>query len=335
MSLYELHCPNCFSEDIKFGYQYNTKNHGSRTMFLCKACRFSFSETKKSFFQGLKKPISLIWQVLNARTEGMGLNAAARVYGISKNTIIDWETKFTGLYKILFIYSITSSFLELITEGDEFYTKIRKNVPQEESAGWTIVLMDRASRFIWELTCGKKDRKLFKKAIKTMQILVNQTQDITLLTDGERRYGKFLFEVCHELIRTGKVGRPRKTLPKGVRVRVKNKGSQANKKGPKRPKYQAPLPEHPETVNTIENKEIHANHVEANNSAMRRKCSVFRRKTNTYAKSTTGLQRILNVYWVMHNFMRTHFTTRKVPALALGLLKKRLTPKELFSIQYA
>jgi len=116
---------------------------------------------------------------------------------------------------------------------------------------------------------------------------------------------------------------------------VKNKGSQSHKKGPKRPKYQAPLPEHPETVNAIENREIHANHVEANNSAMRRKCSAFRRKSNTYTKSTTGLQQILNVYWVMHNFMRIHFRTKKVPALVLGLLKKQHTPNELFSIQYA
>lgn len=335
MNLTALHCPNCFSENIKPDYKYNTINHGPRTMLLCKTCGFSFSETKNSFSQGLKKPISLIWRVINARTEGMGVNAASRVYGISKNTIIDWETKFTGLYKTLFFYSTAYSFFELITEGDEFYTKIDKNVPQEESSGWTVVLMDRASRFIWELSCGKKDRKLFKKAIKTMQILVNQSQDITLLTDGERRYGKLLFEVCHELIRTGKVGRPRKTLQKGVKVRVKNKGSQSHKKGPKRAKYQAPLPEHPETVSIIENREIHANHVEANNAAMRRKCSAFRRKTNTYAKSTTGLQRILNVYWVMHNFVRIHFTTKKVPALALGLLKKRLTPNELFSLQYA
>jgi hypothetical protein len=30
------------------------------------------------------------------------------------------------------------------------------------------------------------------------------------------------------------------TLKKGVKVRLKNKGVQAHKKGPKRPKYQAP-----------------------------------------------------------------------------------------------
>jgi len=51
-----------------------------------------------------------------------------------------------------------------------------------------------------------------------------------MVIDGERRYGKILFEIYHELLRTGKVGRPRKTLKKGVPVKVKNKGSQAHKK---------------------------------------------------------------------------------------------------------
>ena len=223
------------------------------------------------------------------------------------------------------------AYIQLIIEGDEFYTKVHENVPPEESSGWTIVLMDRASRFIWEMSCGKKDRSLFKRAIKTMAELVDQTEDITLLTDGERRYGNILFEICHELLRTGKPGRPRKTLKKGVTVRVKNKGSQAHKKGPKRPKYQTTCPQHPETSTNVTDEETHANHVEANNSAMRRKCSPYRRKTNTYAKSETGLQRVLNLYWVIHNFVRVHFTTKEVPAVSLGVIESGLTAEKLFS----
>jgi hypothetical protein len=122
-------------------------------------------------------------------------------------------------------------------------------------------------------------------------------------------------------------------LKKGVTVRVKNKGSQARKKCPKRPKYQTICPQHPETSNVISDKETHANHVEANNSAMRRKCSPYRRKTNTYAKSETGLQRVLNLYWVIHNFVRVHFTTKEVPAVSLGLIDSGLTPEKLFSAQ--
>jgi len=116
-------------------------------------------------------------------------------------------------------------------------------------------------------------------------------------------------------------------------IGVKNKGSQAHKKGRKKPKYQTTHPQHPETSNNVSDKETHANHVEANNSAMRRKCSPYRRKTNTYAKSQTGLQRVLNLYWVIHNFVRVHFTTKEVPAVSLGLIESGLTAEKLFSTQ--
>ena len=116
-------------------------------------------------------------------------------------------------------------------EGDEAYTKVQKNVPPDQSPGWTILLMDRASRFIWELDCGKKDRKLFQKAIKSLDRIARQTHDLSIFTDGERRYGNLLFEICHELVKNGKPGRPKKTFKRGVHVRVKNKGSQAHKKG--------------------------------------------------------------------------------------------------------
>ena len=95
--------------------------------------------------------------------------------------------------------------------------------------------MDRASRFLRELQCGRKDRKLFRRAIRALVRVVNTTQDLTLITDGERRYGQGLFEICAELLHTGKRGRPPKTLPKGVKVRIKNKGAQAHRRGRKRP----------------------------------------------------------------------------------------------------
>lgn len=233
------------------------------------------------------------------------------------------------------LYAMLHNYLELIIEGDEVYTRVEKNVPPDESRGWTIALIDRASRFLWELRCGKKNRKLFLKALKTLEQIVNQTRDVSLITDGERRYGNILFEICNELIRTGKRGRPRKTLRRGVKVRLKNKGSQAHKRGPKRPKYQAPHSEHPDTVQNINESEIHENHCEAFNSSLRRRNSTFRRKTNTYAKNTKGLQRTLDVYWVVHNFIRPHFTTKQVPAVALGILKKELSWEEILMIPLA
>lgn len=170
-------------------------------------------------------------------------------------------------------------------------------------------------------------------AIKILKQVIEQTNDITLLTDGERRYGNILFEICSEVIRSGKRGRPPKVLRKGIKVRLKNKGSQKSKRGRKRQKYETPQKEHPETVQDIKESDIHANHVEAFNASLRRKNSAYRRKTNTYAKSTSGLQRTLNVFWVVHNFIRPHYTTKKIPAVALGLLDRGMTWEESFALQ--
>lgn len=328
-------CPSCKCRELKPHTLYETMNYSERTIYQCSACGKYFSPTTNTFLAGIRKPISLITHVIKARTEGMGVNATCRTFCLSKNTVLDWERRFSSIKQTLLIYALLQTYLKLIIEGDELYTKVGKNVPPDESLGWTVVLMDRASRFLWELRCGRKDSKLFRRALRTLRKLIIKTKDITLITDGERRYGNILFEICHELVRTGKKGRPRKTLRKGAKVRLKNKGSQAHKCGRKRPKYEAPCPEHPETVQDIDTKAIHANHCEAFNSSLRRRNSAFRRSTNTYAKNEKALQRTLDLYWVVHNFMRPHFTTKEVPAVAMGILDKGLSWEQLFMLPLA
>jgi hypothetical protein len=233
------------------------------------------------------------------------------------------------------LFALTHQFLQQIIAGDELYTRVKKNVAPDESQGWTIVLMDRATRLLWDMHCGRKDRKMFKNAMRLLCQVIEQTGDLTLLTDGERRYGSLLFELCSEALRTGKRGRPKKTLRQGVKVRLKNKGTQRHKRGRKRPKYQAPYPEHPDTAQPIATTDIHANHLEAFNTSLRRRCAAYRRRTNTYAKNQARLQERLDVYWIVHNFVRVHFTTRQVPAVALGILDHGFALHELFLIQKA
>lgn len=333
MALFTVTCPSCQCPEFKRHTNYETEYNGRKDIYCCTNCEAFFSSSANTFLAGIRKPVSLIMTVLKARTEGLGLNAACRTFNIAKNTLLNWERRFSALKQTLLLYALLHTYLQLIIEGDEVYTRVNKNVPPDESLGWTVVLMDRASRFLWQLECGRKDRKLFRKALRLLGKLVNKTQDISLITDGERRYGNILFEICHELVRNGKRGRPRKTLQKGVKVRVKNKGSQAHKRGRKRPKYQAPCPEHPGTVQNIKENDIHANHCEAFNSSLRRRNSTFRRKTNTYAKSKNGLQRTLDVYWVVHNFVRPHFTTKQVPAVALGIVDKPLSWQEILMVR--
>jgi transposase-like protein len=328
---YQLSCTSCGSDKLKPAGSYSTMQNGTRKMYRCECCGHVFSETQGTFLEGLRKPISLITQAFKIRTEGLSLNATCRVLGISKNTLINWECRFTALKDVLMIFMLLHTFIKQTVEADELYTKVGKNVPVEECEGWTIVFMDRASRFIWEMKAGKKDRTLFFWGIKMLRQVIEQTQDVTLVTDGERRYGKILFEICHEVIRSGARGRPPKVLRKNVKVRLKNKGSKSSKKG--RAKYETPQKEHPETAQDIKNHEIHANHVEAFNASMRRRNSAFRRRCNTYSKTTDTLQRTLNIFWIAHNFIRVHYTTKQVPAVAIGVLSKGLRWDEIFKMQ--
>jgi hypothetical protein len=68
-------------------------------------------------------------------------------------------------------------------------------------------------------------------------------------------------------------------------------------------------------------------------ASLRRRCAAYRRHTNMYAKNTGRLQERLDVYWVVHNFVRVHFTTRQVPAVALGILDHGFALHEIFLIQ--
>jgi transposase-like protein len=333
MVLTVLRCPNCHSENLKPHTTYTVADGSIRQIHRCQECGNSFSDTKNTPLEGLKTPLSVIIPILDALNEGLGVNAACRSFHTTRKTLKRWLKRLGSLKETLLLYALCHQFIQLLIEGDELYTKVGENKLPAFSEGWTIVLMDRACRFIWELNCGKKETTLFENAIETLGRVIEQTDDLSLVTDGERRYGNLLFEICQEVVRTGQAGRPKTTLHCGVKVRVKNKGSQAHKTGPKRPKYQAPQKEHPKTEQNLEDSDIHANHVEAFNSALRRRLSCYRRKTNTYAKHTEFLQIRLDAYWVLHNFIRPHFTLKQVPAVALGILEKGLSWFELFRIQ--
>ncbi len=313
-------CINCRSNNIHVLTNYETKSNGIRNLYVCSDCKKVFSETKNTFMENIKTPISKIATVLEARTEGVAFNASCRIFKISSSTLSDWEKKFSELKEPLFLYALTHNFIEQLVEGDELYTKVKSNKPSSESEGWTIMLLERRSRFIWELSCGEKTEELFNKAIETLVQIIKSTEDTTLLTDGERRYGNLLFGICKELYNDGKRGRPKSVLPEGVKVKLKNKGSQKRKKGPKRQKYQTPVSEHPDTKQNIVNSDIHANHCEGQNSALRRKNSAYRRRSNTYGKEKERLQITLDDYWIVHNFIRVHHTIKKVPAVAMGII---------------
>ena len=99
MALAQIRCTDCGGQNVN-GYRTYTIKYGEqRTMYHCSSCGCSFSETSHTPLAQLKTPIALVVQVLAALTEGVGINAATRLYGVSKNSIYRWQERLSGLKK--------------------------------------------------------------------------------------------------------------------------------------------------------------------------------------------------------------------------------------------
>ena len=99
MTLTQIRCADCGGKNVDGYRTYTIKDGVHRIMYHCASCGCSFSETKQTPLAHLKTPISVIVQVLSALTEGVGINAATRLYGVSKNSIYRWQERLSGVKK--------------------------------------------------------------------------------------------------------------------------------------------------------------------------------------------------------------------------------------------
>jgi hypothetical protein len=213
-----------------------------------------------------------------------------------------------------------------MVEADEVYTRVEENLPAEDSPGWTLLLVERNSRWWGPTVVGLRRWPLFLFGILLLVKWAKKCLQLTFLTDGERQYAEVLwaqpgFTVSAPAKSTGKRGRPRKGQKcwrPGLTVARKVKGSQ-QARGSSRSRYERPFPHHPHTP-PLDDQEIHANHCEALNSAIRRRCAAYHRRMNHYAKVPEGLVRALTVIQIAHNWIRPHDSLpgKMPPAMALG-----------------
>ncbi len=202
-----------------------------------------------------------------------------------------------------------------------------RTFPPCQSKGWTINFWERDSRYWLVALAGNKDTHLFQQATHKAWQWARECCFIRWFTDGERRYAQQLWKIASRYLKAGEYSRAygyRKVWKQGLEVAILIKGSQGNRR------VLWVKPEHPFTAISPVS-EVHANHNEAHNSAARRRCSAYRRRTNTYAKNVEGLQRSLTVQRLVHNWVRLHSGLDKgtTPAMAMGLYHRPVKMEEL------
>jgi hypothetical protein len=172
---------------------------------------------------------------------------------------------------------------------------------------------------------------LFERGVKTAWSWAEPGHFVRWFSDGERRYGKQLWSAASVWLKPleGTVEyRYRKVWREGVEVAMKVKASQG------RQRIEWVKVEHPWTAISPEY-DVHANHNEANNSALRRRCSAYRRRQNLYAKTSAGLHRAVTVQQLVHNWTRPHWGLNKdtTPAMAMQFYHRPISMTELLSLR--
>jgi transposase-like protein len=99
MTLTLIRCPYCNGKSIEAQRTYTIHCGAPRPLYSCAPCARSFSETRHTPIAQVKTPIALVVQVLAALTEGVGINTATRLYGVSKNSIYRWQERLSSLKK--------------------------------------------------------------------------------------------------------------------------------------------------------------------------------------------------------------------------------------------
>jgi hypothetical protein len=174
-----------------------------------------------------------------------------------------------------------------------------------------------------------KNAQLFENGVRSAWNWAEESESIRWFTDGERRYGKELWKLASVYLKPSETPlgyEYRKVWREGLEVAMKVKGSQGKLH------IEWLKQEHPFTA-TSPKSDVHANHNEAQNSSLRRRASGYRRRQNLYAKAVEGLQRVLDMQRMIHNWVRPHWGLGKkeTPSMAMGFINRPVTMIELLS----
>jgi hypothetical protein len=100
----------CPSSDLNDHALSTTKNPGGRVIDTCEPCPVYVSATTHPRLEGVNTPVSVIWPVLQARTEGLGCTAAARTFEKAKKTLLAWERTCVALHPVLCLSALVHAF---------------------------------------------------------------------------------------------------------------------------------------------------------------------------------------------------------------------------------
>ena len=265
-------------------------------------------------------------RILTVLSEGMGVNAACRVTGASKNTVLKLLAdvgQACALYQDQAMRGLTITQVQV----DELWSFIgakQKNVPVESDPTlglgdcYTFTAIDPVTKLMPCWLVGFRTDECADQFMADLKPrLLNRAQ---LSTDGMGGYPKaiakhFGTDVDYAVIIKNYMPPP--TTPEAKRRYSPNKVIGT-------------------TVSVVQGSPDAAlattSHVERANLSMRMGMRRFTRLTNAFSKKIENHMHAISFYFMVYNFVKVHGTVKTTPAIAAGVTTDRWTMEDIVTM---
>ena len=252
-------------------------------------------------------------QILSVLCEGMGINAATRITGASKNTVLKLLAdagEACAKYQDEAMRNLTCKRVEC----DEIWSFVgmkQKNVPEElegilgfgDVYTWTAIDSDTKLIPCWHVgTRGLESAKAFISDMASR--LANRVQ---LTTDGHKAYIEAVEESFGRDIDFAQLIKIYGTL--GQSTNDARRYSPSEFTGSEKRVI----------TGDPDMKKISTSYVERQNLTMRMHMRRFTRLTNSFSKKLENHMHAISLYFMFYNFCKIHKSLRVTPAMAAGV----------------
>lgn len=252
-------------------------------------------------------------QILSVLSEGVGINAACRITGASKNTVLKLLAdvgRACAIYQDQAMRNLTITKVQ-VDEIWSFVGMKQKNVPADAPAAasygdcYTFTAIDPETKLMPCWLVGQRTRECTEDFIDDLASRLSKRVQLT--SDAMSAYP----------------GAVEKAFGRNVDFAVLNKTYEGGMPVVEAKRRYSPAVCIGATKNVIcgspELKDVSTSHVERANLSMRMGMRRFTRLTNAFSKKIENHMHAISFYFMVYNFVKVHSSVRCSPAMAAGV----------------
>ena len=308
-----VRCPHC--EGCERLGIHNRKER----LYICHACKKTFSETKGTVFENLHDPSWMVVLVLKLLAYGCPIQAIVQALYLDERTVTEGQAKAGKKGKQVQEEIVCNGQVELgQVQADEICVNIRCG------KAWMATAMVVFSRlWLWGEVSPTRDKHLILRLMgKVAQAAASTVQPVLIAVDGFAAYPKAILRSFYTKVYTGLAGRPQHLIWPNLNIVQVVKSRQGRKLTQVQTRLSFGRWQQVYALiglSQLDPGKINTAYIERLNATFRSRMPTLARRTRHFAHSCQRLE--LEMFWsgTVYNFCTVHDSLDTTPAIAAGL----------------